>query len=371
MEKIESEKEYGNQAYKQGIQLLQHTAGKTALNNAGMHYAKSLDFLDAIYDPQNQRHVLMKRALLLNLAALGLKLQSYNTVIECCTEVVMHLDSMSSKAYYRRAQAYVALGKLEDALDDYAAAAVLQPGDKTLQASIKTTQKLVNEAYRKEQLQLETERGRERMEKKKQNMELFAKSDALENGGENSIYAWGQSVNDIQVLLKAPCVTSSKQVTCTMHRHSLDITINTEEGLMTVFDRPLHSYIDVEESSWMIENNQLQLLLRKQRRPENNDNCAPETCWWTMVFEGETPIDISELSNTRSGVEHYTPHERIELKKKMNLLQQESPETIQSMQEEQRVADEMERQAIRRNPEKGIFAKQLRAAFPDTQINIR
>ncbi|KAF7315954.1 hypothetical protein MIND_00112200 [Mycena indigotica] len=64
----------------------------------------------------------------LNRAAVGLKLQLYQTVVEDASEAVER-DFNSAKAHFRRGQAFYFLGEWSKAEDDYAKALKLQPND--------------------------------------------------------------------------------------------------------------------------------------------------------------------------------------------------------------------------------------------------
>lgn len=100
------------------------------------------------YDQANE----IRTRLLLNMAAVKLKLESYHDAASCCTEVrlvcaggvcciytdwqVLKHDKTSVKAWYRRARARMALGNADDAEEDLKTALGLAPGDKATQIAL-------------------------------------------------------------------------------------------------------------------------------------------------------------------------------------------------------------------------------------------
>ncbi|XP_044734825.1 peptidyl-prolyl cis-trans isomerase D-like isoform X2 [Chrysoperla carnea] len=80
---------------------------------------------------------------LLNLAAVKLKRNDFKEARDCCIEVLT-IDPNSSKALYRRGQAYVGLKEYQLALKDFKMALRLCPHDKRIVGEMKKLQNTIN-----------------------------------------------------------------------------------------------------------------------------------------------------------------------------------------------------------------------------------
>ena len=76
LERCYEEKAKGNELYKEGLIFAKHTKGKNDITQACVHYAKALAELEEVFDASVDAHRELKRDILLNLAAGGLKLES-------------------------------------------------------------------------------------------------------------------------------------------------------------------------------------------------------------------------------------------------------------------------------------------------------
>ncbi|XP_063922956.1 peptidyl-prolyl cis-trans isomerase D isoform X2 [Zophobas morio] len=77
---------------------------------------------------------------LLNLAAVRLKRHKYNEVIDLCSQVILK-EPNNGKAFYRRAQARLALRDYDKALKDLNVASSLHPNDNNIQAVLNVAKK--------------------------------------------------------------------------------------------------------------------------------------------------------------------------------------------------------------------------------------
>uniref|UniRef100_A0A1L8DTU4 peptidylprolyl isomerase n=1 Tax=Nyssomyia neivai TaxID=330878 RepID=A0A1L8DTU4_9DIPT len=107
---------------------------------------RSHDFLSNCNDDTSKA---LKAAVFLNKALCFLKLgDSYEAKSAC--DVVLEVDSKCIKAYYRRGLAFVALGCIENALDDFKKVQELEPSNKAAQNQIVLMKQKLKEATEKE-----------------------------------------------------------------------------------------------------------------------------------------------------------------------------------------------------------------------------
>ncbi len=91
------------------------------------------------YDTLVERLRLCKVQLLSNLAACQLHSGKYDMVVENCTKC-LKIDRNNVKALFRRGQAYESLGEADRAVRDYREAALLAPGDLSIQKKMEFVQ---------------------------------------------------------------------------------------------------------------------------------------------------------------------------------------------------------------------------------------
>lgn len=85
----------------------------------------------------------------LNIAACQLKLGAYGDVVGICTELLKQDDTLI-KAWFRRAQAYEALGDFDKAMEDFRKTAELNPEDATIPKSIANVERKKKEQDQKD-----------------------------------------------------------------------------------------------------------------------------------------------------------------------------------------------------------------------------
>ncbi|CEM12627.1 unnamed protein product [Vitrella brassicaformis CCMP3155] len=79
-----------------------------------------------------------------NMAACHFKLENYRRCIDCATSAI-ELDDTSVKAHFRRAQAYIEQGRLDQAMDDLHKAKQIAPNDASIVAEMKRCKQLSKE----------------------------------------------------------------------------------------------------------------------------------------------------------------------------------------------------------------------------------
>jgi len=99
---------------------------------------------------KNDKLEKIKIPCLLNSAACKLKLNESKAACDDLNEVLKH-DENNTKAYYRRAQAQVAMNDYEEASRDLNAALKISPEDKAVKAEMVRVKKLIAEKKQKEQ----------------------------------------------------------------------------------------------------------------------------------------------------------------------------------------------------------------------------
>ena len=190
------EKAKGNELYKEGLIFVKHTKGKNDITQACAHYAKALAKLEPEYDASIAEHRELKRDILLNLAAGGLKLETYDQVISCCTEIIQNIDPTSCKARYRRALAYQGLTQLEAAKKDLEDALALNNKDSGIRKALKDVISRLKTQEQRDQLQKETEAGKRKQLEQRTRKTIDLES-LMQNGGRGEKYYWGSWISNL------------------------------------------------------------------------------------------------------------------------------------------------------------------------------
>lgn len=141
LESAEAKKADGNALFKIG-----------KLSKALKRYTKGISALDSDHDfstEQKTQAKTLKIALQVNQAAVNLKLKDYTAVKECCSKA-LELESQNIKALFRRAQAFVALGDIDDAEKDLKKIIEIDPQNRDARAEFKKVKAAQKEAFKKE-----------------------------------------------------------------------------------------------------------------------------------------------------------------------------------------------------------------------------
>lgn len=132
------------------------------IKNSGNHYFSQNNYVDAgrkykkalryykwmnktVHVPDSSKQLMVdtKVALLLNLAAVKLKEKDYRESLNLCTEA-LNLDKKSSKALFRRSQAYMGLNEHKLCLADLRRALLESPKNRDILLEIDKVKKIMN-----------------------------------------------------------------------------------------------------------------------------------------------------------------------------------------------------------------------------------
>jgi hypothetical protein len=244
----------GNDAFKRGQMLVKHTAGKQNLTQACVHYTKALEILDSL-DAKEQAVIDLRASVFLNLAMVSLKFESWDTVINCCKEV-LKMKPGCPKALFRQSLAHWGEGDLEIAKECMEFAASAGPKDKMIRSKLAELKKI-----------LRAKGGQAVDEKEAQVL----------NGGETKGYHWSQTLMELHLYMALPKgVKRSKDICCTIRRQAfiLEVVSGDEGGegdRMTTLKKAQWRYpVKVEECIWTLEESAagdgaLQLHLHAQK----------------------------------------------------------------------------------------------------------
>ncbi|PFH33404.1 peptidyl-prolyl cis-trans isomerase [Besnoitia besnoiti] len=141
LEAANQEKERGNDAFKKG-----------AFAEAASNYREGLDFFDYVDNWSDEERAQQKRLelpLRLNLASCYNRLGQYTEAIEETTKALA-IDSESSKAWFRRGVARMAVGLLDEARRDFVQAAKLDPKNVEIRRELEKCKKKLEDIRQKE-----------------------------------------------------------------------------------------------------------------------------------------------------------------------------------------------------------------------------
>jgi hypothetical protein len=297
----ENAKLAGNDCFKRGQLLAKHTAGKQNLTQSCVHYTKALEILDKLDMKEEPAVIDLRASVFLNLAMVSLKFESWDTVINCCNEV-LKMKSENSKALFRRALAHWGEGDMETAKADMELAASAAPKDKMIRSKLAELKKIV---------------------KAKGEQAVDEKSSQVVKGGETKGYHWGQTLPELHLYIALPeGVTSAKQVCCSIHRQSFSLKVKkgdggegagVVDGMVTVKEAKWRYPVKADDCIWTLEESvgatsgSMHFHVHVQKEPklptEADDDVAPQAKfseeeggrYWDCVFEGDATIDIANL----------------------------------------------------------------------------
>ncbi|KAF9179176.1 hypothetical protein BGZ51_007168 [Haplosporangium sp. Z 767] len=100
-------------------------------------------------------------------------------------------------------------------------------------------------------------------------------------------YRWRQTLVDVSVAVQVPKGTRSKDLTVEIKKKSLKAGL---KGQPPVIEGTLFKEIKVDESTWTLDNGELNIHLEKYKGTE----------WWKCVIEGHPEIDTSKITPENS-----------------------------------------------------------------------
>ncbi|CAI9771991.1 unnamed protein product [Fraxinus pennsylvanica] len=146
------------------------------------------------------------------------------------------------------------------------------------------------------------------------------------NGLDMDKYSWGQSLQEVNVVVPVPPGTKSRFIVCEFKKNYLKVGL---KGHPPVIDGELFQPIKVDDSFWSLEDQKsVSILLTKQNQME----------WWKYLVKGEPEINIQKVEPETS---------------KLSDLDAETRSTVEKMMFDQRqksmglpTSDEMQKQEM-------------------------
>ncbi|GBG31255.1 Nuclear migration protein nudC [Hondaea fermentalgiana] len=358
--KVEAIKKEGNELFQRGKTFQGHTLGKTSTMDACAKYAQAFTVLeDALLkvseDGPRENLVDLRVAVLLNLAAASLVLESPQEVINCCN-TVLEARPRHPKALFRRAKAHLLqpTPAYDDALKDLETAIRAAPKSRELREEYKRVKTARDKAEAKEAFKRGTEEGRRRLEAKarKEKQEKFLSwaeaQGQTKNGAKLDAYAWGQTVSELTVAVPVEAASASS-IQCDISRKHLRLA----HGDTTILDKDFLHPIKVDDSYWDHEAREggVCVVLTKDNASRKE---TPGYEWWSSAFDGEPEIDTTDCDVGENLAQ---------------LPERQKQELAQSIEKQQ--DDERAREKAMKNPQKRAMFDMLREKFPDVPIDLR
>ncbi|XP_022862340.1 protein BOBBER 1-like [Olea europaea var. sylvestris] len=146
------------------------------------------------------------------------------------------------------------------------------------------------------------------------------------NGLDMDKYSWGQSLQEVNVVVPVPPGTKSRFIVCEFKKNYLKVGL---KGYPPVIDGELFLPIKVDDSFWSLEDQKsVSILLTKQNEME----------WWKYLVKGEPEINMQKVEPETS---------------KLSDLDAETRSTVEKMMFDQRqksmglpTSDEMQKQEM-------------------------
>mmetsp|Transcript_32633 Transcript_32633/g.52045 ORF Transcript_32633/g.52045 Transcript_32633/m.52045 type:complete len:392 (+) Transcript_32633:20-1195(+) len=380
-------KDEGNLLFKKALVFEKHTLGKNQMVEACSKYAEALEVVTAIDETEyDEKFTKLVVSVYLNLAASGLKLESFDSAINCCN-AVLKLDPKNPKALYRRAKVYKQQLDYPQALSDLKQAISITPSNKELREEYKAVRKLLDKQEQLEAFKRETEQGRRGKQAKncpeivEENTELtleWIKELDLEqytrNGAVLDKYAWGQTVDELHLLLRIRKTVPTKQIKCLIKRQHVEIVLEDESVLTERLNRP----VTVDECSWELEGaGCLHVTLLKENSSIKEQKPGYE--WWDRIFEHGERINLDDVS-IGNDLRKLPAKQKAEMERSMWEHNQKTPEEKAEHDQlwkcrKQAAKDEQEKKKNKEkamlNPNKKAVFEMMKEKFPDIPVEFR
>uniref|UniRef100_A0A3B0MIG4 Nuclear migration protein nudC n=1 Tax=Theileria annulata TaxID=5874 RepID=A0A3B0MIG4_THEAN len=102
------------------------------------------------------------------------------------------------------------------------------------------------------------------------------------NGGKTEWYDWTQTLSSLEVSVKLPQSTNSKNIKVDINTNSLSVKLNNQ----ILFSGDLYDLVKNDESIWtIVDNKVLQITLEKKNKMN----------WWPTVIKGHPEIDVKKI----------------------------------------------------------------------------
>lgn len=125
------------------------------------------------------------------------------------------------------------------------------------------------------------------------------------NGGESTYGTWTQTLQDVDVRVRIPPGTSSKQITCAIEKKHLKFGV---KGEPLMIDADFYNEVQVDDCFWTLEDKTtVSLTLSKKNQME----------WWTRVCDGDPEVDTKKVTPENSNLSDLDGDTRATVEKMM------------------------------------------------------
>ncbi|CAA2955871.1 Hypothetical predicted protein [Olea europaea subsp. europaea] len=165
------------------------------------------------------------------------------------------------------------------------------------------------------------------------------------NGLDMENYSWGQSLQEVNIIVPVPPGTKSRFIACEIKKNYLKVGL---KGQPPVIDGELFQPVKVDDCFWSLEDQKsISILLTKQNQME----------WWKYLVKGEPEVDTQKVEPENSKLSDLDPETRTTVEKMMFDQRQKSMGLPTS--------DEMQKQEIM----KKFMAEHPEMDFSRAKIN--
>jgi len=382
LDKVVQLKNEGNLKFKAGVQFKGHTLGKNSMIEATASYASALELLVTLDETNpSQRYKEVSISVYLNLAAASLQLDSYDSALNCCNRV-LNIDSKNAKALFRRAQCHSGLKDLKSAVDDLKSAINIAPGNKEIRSEYRRMKALLIKQQASESFRQQTEDGLKRLHADAVEEPLIKVTDKWlkslsighlsNNGMVTDEYAWGQSLQQLFLVLRVPDDTRAKDMSIVIKRTGVEIVVKGNVTMIRKFPRPVKVY----ESIWEIEGVGC-IVLTLQKDHSGVDDSKRGYEWWNCLFEGDATIDVDEVCSIGDDLHMLPDREKQAVEKSLWEKSKRSPEEMKELEQAQRdlEQDESRRESsvhkAMSDPKKKAIYEMMQEKFPDIPVEFK
>lgn len=116
--------------------------------------------------------------------------------------------------------------------------------------------------------------------------ESQAASSNCYNGADRGLYAWSQTISDIEVEVPlSPSIVKSSQISVTVTTSNINVRVDGTELFSGMFPRPVKQ----DETVWTLTpGKSIQIHLEKAKE-----------CWWDRLVQSEPKISLQQIDATR------------------------------------------------------------------------
>jgi hypothetical protein len=124
------------------------------------------------------------------------------------------------------------------------------------------------------------------------------------NGADLDKYSWTQTLTEVEIRIPIPSGTKSRQINGEIKSGSIKMGLKGQEPII---NGQLHQKIKPDDSSWVLDNDEICLTLAKVNTME----------WWSRVVVGEPEINTKKVQPENSKLEDLDSDTRATVEKMM------------------------------------------------------